>query len=159
MTEIYMDAEIRPNRSLSRKGFIILISLLTAINCVTAVVFVQIGAAFVPVFLGMDLLAVVVAFIASFRAAERIERVQVTAAEVRVIREWRQQAETVWISPTDLTRMAVVERDDDDELIQLRLADRRVTVAQALSPKERAAFARALDRALWRARRARMAGL
>lgn len=159
MTELYMDAEIRPNRSLSRKGFIILISLLTAINCVTAVVFVQIGAAFVPVFLGMDLLAVVVAFIASFRAAERIERVQVTAAEVRVIREWRQQAETVWISPTDLTRMAVVERDDDDELIQLRLADRRVTVAQALSPKERAAFARALDRALWRARRARMAGL
>lgn len=158
MTELYMDAEIRPNRSLSRKGFIVLISLLTAINCITAVVFVQIGAAFVPVFLGMDLLAVIVAFIASFRAAERIERVQITAAEVRVIREWRQQAETVWISPTDLTRMAVVERDEDDELVQLRLADRRVTVAQALSPKERAVFAKALDRALWRARRARMAG-
>ena len=158
MTELYMDAEIRPNRSLTRKGFIILISLLTAINCITAVVFVQIGAAFVPLFLGMDLLAVIVAFIASFRAAERIERIQITAAEVRVIREWRNQAETVWISPTDHTRMAVVERDDDDELVQLRLADRRVTVAQALSPKERADFARALDRALWRARRARMAG-
>jgi uncharacterized membrane protein len=158
MTELYMDAEIRPNRSLTRKGFIILISLLTAINCITAVVFVQIGAAFVPVFLGMDLLAVIVAFIASFRAAERVERVQITAAEVRVIREWRRQAETVWISPTDLTRMTVVERDDDDELVQLRLADRRVTVARALSPKERADFARALDRALWRARRARMAG-
>ena len=159
MTELYMDAEIRPNRSLTRKGFIVLISLLTAINCITAVVFVQIGAAFVPLFLGMDLLAVVVAFIASFRAAERIERVQVTAAEVRVIREWRRQAETVWISPTDLTRLAVVERDDDDELVQLRLADRRVTVARALSPKERADFARALDRALWQARRARMAGV
>lgn len=159
MTDLYMDAEIRPSRSLSRKGFIILISLLTAINCITAVVFVQIGAAFVPIFLGMDLLAVAVAFIASFRAAERIERVQVTAAEVRVVREWRRQAETVWISPTDMTRMAVVDRDDDDELVQLRLADRRLTVGMALSPKERAEFARALDRALWRARRARSAGV
>ena len=150
----YMDAVIRPNRSLTRKGFVILIGLLTAINCITAVVFVAIGATLVPIFLGMDLLAVVVAFIASFRAAERIERVQVTGAEVRVIRQWREHEETVWVSPTAFTRVHMVDRPDDDDELRLRLLDREVAVAQALSPRERAAFAQALDLAIWKARRA-----
>ena len=43
----HMDAVIRPNRSLSQRGFIILISLLTAINCITALVFLRIGATLV----------------------------------------------------------------------------------------------------------------
>lgn len=150
---LYMDAVIRPNRSLSRRGFVILISLLTAINVITAIVFVSMGAAPVPIFLGMDLLAIFVAFVASFRAAERIERVQVSAEEVRVIRQWREREETVWISPTRDTQVRVDRQDPDEEIIKLRLFGREFAVAQSLSLTERAAFGRALDRAIWRARR------
>ena len=30
---VFMDAEIRPNRSLSRRGFVVLITVLTVLNC------------------------------------------------------------------------------------------------------------------------------
>ena len=151
--QLYMDAVIRPHRSLTPRGFIILIAVLTTINCVTAAVFLFMGATPVPIFLGMDVLAVAVAFIASFRAAQRIERVQVSAAEVRVIRQWRDQAETVWISPTVYTQVSMVGREPEDEILKLRLSGRELAVAQALSPRERSEFAKALDRAIWRAKR------
>src|SRR5579864_8422267 len=83
----YMDAGITPQRSLSRKGFIVLISVLTGINTLTAIVFLAMRAAPVPLFLGLDVIAVAVAFVASARSARRRERIQVTADEVRVVLE------------------------------------------------------------------------
>src|SRR5258707_12587394 len=73
----YMDAVITPHRSLSERGFIILISVVTLANCCSAAVFVYMGAFFVPFFLGLDVLAVVVAFMACFRAARPVARSQV----------------------------------------------------------------------------------
>jgi uncharacterized membrane protein len=148
----YMDAVITPHRSLSRRGFIILISVLTAINSATAVLFLSLRAAPVPVFLGVDLLAVIVAFAASRRAGARQERVQVTAAEVRVLLETARGAETIWRSPTAFTRVALLGEAEDETDLQLRLSDRAVPVARALSRPERLAFAAALDRAIMRAR-------
>ena len=91
----YMDAVITPHRSLSRRGFIVLISVLTLINIATAAVFVAIGAGLVPVFLGLDVIALAVALIASNRSGQGRERVQVTAAEVRVVLETRRGARRV----------------------------------------------------------------
>jgi uncharacterized membrane protein len=149
---LYMDAVITPHRSLSRKGFIILISVLTAINTATAIVFLAMRAAPVPLFLGLDLIAIVVAFIASRRAALRRERIQVTAAEVRVVLETPKGEHTVWQSPTAFTRVALVGPDEDDADLQLRLSDRAVGVARALTRSERRDFAVALERAIRRAR-------
>jgi hypothetical protein len=59
---VYMDAEITPNRSLSQRGFIVLISVLTTFNCISAIAFVMMGALLVPIFLGLDVAAVVLAF-------------------------------------------------------------------------------------------------
>ena len=148
----YMDAVITPHRSLSRRGFIILISVLTAINSLTAVVFVLLHAAPVPLFLGLDVIALIVALIASGRAVRNRERVQVTAAEVRVVRETPKGAETVWLSPTAFTRVTLVGEDEDDQDLQLRLSDRGVAVARALTRSERRDFAVALERAIRRAR-------
>lgn len=150
---LYMDAEIRPNRSLSERGFIILISVVTVANCASAAVFLAMGATFVPFFLGLDLLAVIVAFLVSFSAAKRIERVQVSAAEIRITHETPKWTRLVWTSPTAFTRL-VVERDEERTVgVKLALSGREAEVAAALSPKERAAFAQALDRAIWRAKR------
>ena len=149
----YMDAVITPHRSLSRKGFIALIAAMTAINCITAMVFVVMGAAPVPVFLGLDLLAVVIAFYASYRAAERSERVQVTAEQVKVTREWKGGEQTLWVSPTAFTGVVLEGEAEDQDDLKLRLSGKEMAVARFLSPAERADFAKALDRAIWRAKR------
>ena len=153
---LYMDAEIRPNRSLSERGFIVLIIVVTVLNCASAAVFIALGATLVPFFLGADVLAIAVALMVSFNAARRIERVQVSASEIRVTLETpRRQSQLVWESPTALTRVRVEKEDNRAVSLKLALSGREAEVAAALSPRERADFARALDRAIWRAKRGR----
>jgi uncharacterized membrane protein len=151
----FMDAVITPHRSMSSKGFIILIAVLTTINAVSAAFFVMIGAGPVPIFLGLDLVAVIVAFAVSGRAARRQERIRVTASEVRVIKASPRGEETVWVSPTAFTRVALVGDAGDADFLRLRLSDRELRVACDLSRPERVAFAKALDRAIWQARTGR----
>ena len=152
---LYMDAEIRPNRSLSERGFIILISVVTLANCISAAVFMALGATFVPIFLGVDLVAVVVAFLVSFSAARRIERVQVSASEVRVTHETPKWSRLVWESPTAFTRVRVEKDEERTVALKLALSGKEAEVAAALSPRERADFAKALERAIWQAKRER----
>jgi uncharacterized membrane protein len=148
----YMDAVITPHRSLSQRGFIVLIAIMTAINALSAIVFLRMGAAPVPAFLGLDVVALVVALLVSRRATRIRERVQVTAAEIHVWRETPKGAPTLWRSPTAFTRVALVGPDEDDPDLQLRLSDRGVAVARALTRAERRAFAVALERAIRKAR-------
>ena len=153
---IFMDAEIRPNRSLSQRGFIILISVVTTLNCACAALFIAMGAYFVPMFLGLDVVAVVVAFLVSFAAAKQIERVRVTDRAVRITRETPRWTKLVWESPTAFTRVALFTEDDQAIDLRVALSGKEEPVARALSPKERAEFAKALEHAIREARRARM---
>lgn len=146
-TRLYMDATITPNRSLSKRGFGVLMGALIAINGLMAAYFLSVGAIPIPVFLGLDVLGVYVAFRISYRSALMAERVQVTAQEVRVLHERGRSRMTVWRSPTAFTRVDV-EAHEDAPRVRLRMSGRRWTVAAALSPKERTAFAEALKRAM-----------
>jgi uncharacterized membrane protein len=152
---LYMDAEIRPNRSLSERGFIVLIAVVTIANCASAAVFVAMGATFVPIFLGVDLLAVVVAFLVSFAAAKRVERVRVTSRDVRVTQETPRWSRVIWESPTAFTRVQVEREENRTVGLKLALSGRELPVAVALSPRERAEFAKALELAIWQAKRER----
>ena len=153
--QTYMDAVITPHRSLSERGFIILITVVTLANCCSAAVFVHMGAVYVPFFLGIDVLAIVAAFLVSFSAAKRIERVTITAREIVVTHEAPNWTRTVWESPTAFTRVSVVREEDRTVALRLALSGREVSVAQALSPRERGEFAKALERAISEARRER----
>jgi uncharacterized membrane protein len=152
--QLYMDAEIKPNRSLSERGFVILISVITIANVASALVFLNMGATYVPVFVGVDLLAVFLAFVISFRSGRVVERVQVSADEVKVTYETPRASRVVWESPTVFTRVTT-ERDEEDRVMALRLAlsGRQTAVAASLSPHERGEFAKALEDAIWRAKR------
>ncbi len=151
---LYMDAEIKPNRSLSPRGFIILIGVITATNVASAIIFVRLHAHFVPIFLAIGVLGLVIAFLSSFKAARVVERVQVSAAAVTVTHEAGPHVRLVWESPTAFTRVTT-ERDEDDRCTALHVAlsGRQKSVAVALSPSERGEFAKALEDAIWRARR------
>lgn len=149
---VYMDAVISPNRSLSERGFIVLIGVITLANCASAAVFVAMGGALAPIFLAVDLIAVVVAFLVSYSAARRVERISVTAREVRVVHEAPNGCKLVWESPTAFTRVAVETDDGRAVGLRLMLSGRETPVAQALSPRERGEFAKALEKAIRDAR-------
>ena len=147
-TALYMDAVIRPNRSLSMRGFYWLIGVLVLFNLAIGALMIALGAFPVPIFLGVDVLAVIVAFRASYRSGGLAERVQVSAAEVRVLHQAGRRSRVVWSSPTAFTRVAVEQPGEPETRIRLCLSGRALTVARALSPGERTDFAEALRRAI-----------
>lgn len=152
ISPVYMDAVISPNRSLSERGFIVLITVITLANCASAVVFVARGATLVPIFLAVDVIAVIVAFLVSFSAARRVERISVTAREVRVVHQAPNWSKVVWESPTAFTRVAVETDEGRTVGLRLMLSGRETPVAQALCPRERGEFAKALEQAIRDAR-------
>ena len=149
---LYMDAVIRPNRSLGRSGYRVVMGVLIVANLMLAAMFLRLGALLVPVFLGLDVLAVWLAFRASFRASERSEHVQVTAEAVTVSHQSAAGRRAVWRSPTAFTRVTLERPEEHEARVRLALSAKRLTVGRALSPPERVAFARALQRAIDAAR-------
>ena len=149
---LYMDAVITPNRSLSRRGFRTLMTVLVALNLAMATMFAVIGALPVPVFLGLDVLGLFIAFRLNYRAASQAERVQVSAQEVRVLHQIGDLAKVVWVSPTAFTRVDVEADGEHEAAIHIRLSGKAVSVGHALSPPERSDFAKALQAAIRAAR-------
>ena len=150
---LYMDAEITPNRSLSRGGLWVLLGIIAAYNLILMVFLLVIGAFPVPIFLGLDFAGVALAFHVSNRRAGWAERVQVSAERVEVVRLRPPAPEQiVWSSPTAFTRVAVERAGGHESRVQLRLSRRSLSVGASLSPAERSSFAEALKSAILRAR-------
>lgn len=149
---LHMDAVLTPTRSLSRTGLYVLLGVLALFNSLVAVLFLVMGAWPAPIFLGVDFLAVLLAFHLSYRQARRRERVQVSADEVRVVHEVGAQKRTVWRSPTAFTRVEVEAKGQPEVRVTLALSRRRLVVAGQVSPQERVDFADALEAAIRSAR-------
>ena len=154
---LYMDAVIRPNRSLSRAGMAVVLGVAVAFNLMVAAFLLVVGAPPVLPFLGLDVLALWLALRASNRALSRSDRVKVTAEEIVVSREDDRGAKVVWTSPTAFTRVDLDQPGEHESRVRLFMSRRRLTLARALSPEERVAFARALERAIKAARAERYA--
>jgi uncharacterized membrane protein len=150
--QLYMDAVIRQNASMSPLGLKVVLGVMMAMSLVFALFFFVIGAWPAPIFLGLDVLLVWLAFRASYRAAERQERVRVSAETVEISLEADGRAKTVWTSPTAFTGLDVESYGQDDTKVRLRMHRRRYLVGRALSPGERADLGRALENAIRKAR-------
>jgi uncharacterized membrane protein len=84
---VYMDAELRPNRSLSVHGFRIVMLSMAAMSFVAGLGFLSIGAWPVFGFFGLDVVLVYLAFKLNFKAGERErETIRVTAKDVAISR-------------------------------------------------------------------------
>ena len=149
---MHLDAVLTPNRSLPRSGLIVLLAVLAFFNVTTGLMMVlALHAAPIPFFLGLDFLAVAVAFRVSYRQARQAERVQVTADEVRVLHQIGAQQREVWRSPTAFTRVEL-DGEAEDAQVRLKLSGKSLTLARQLGPRERSDFGRALDQAVRQAR-------
>jgi uncharacterized membrane protein len=145
---LYMDHPIRPHRSLSKRGMAAILGLLIAYNLMLSVFMLMIGAFPVPVFLGLDVLGVLIAFRVSSLRAQRGERVQVTHDAVTILHEAGARRRTLWTSPTAFTRIEIDKQDDRVARVRVRLARRSLAVGAALGPAELADFADALRSAI-----------
>lgn len=147
-------ATITPHRSMNPSG-----ARLVLILCCLAVVgasipFIVLGAWPVAGFLGLDIVALAIAFRASFRSARSVEEVVLTPIDLLLRRiSHRGEREERRFNPlwTKLDR----EHDEDYGLMKLALVSRgeRVVIARELSPPERESFADALGEALAKVKR------
>jgi uncharacterized membrane protein len=147
-------AVITPHRSLTPRGFLILMLCLGALSFMSGVICVSIGAWPVFGFFGLDVLLVYFAFRANFRAARAYEQVTVTPSELTVrkvnhrggVREWT-------LNPVWVRLERIVHQEFGIERLFLVSHGRRLTIAAALGPHEKASFAQALSAALGEAKR------
>ena len=148
------ERRLRPHRSLSQRGFWILMGAFAAAMAASSLPFLLLGAWPVVGFMGLDVLLLYGAFRANFRAARAYEDVCVTPLELTVAKVSAKGAKREWRFNPSWVRL---EREDMEEFGTQRLAlasrGRQVEIASFLGPYAKADFADGLTRALSEARR------
>jgi uncharacterized membrane protein len=144
----YLDAALRPRRSLSPRGAVLLMVPVLIVNVIFATFFSLMGGAFVPPFLGLDVLGLGLALWLNFRAARLIERIRVSADEIVVTRERPGEVRQIWASSPAFTRIELTYPGRHASRLRLFSRGKGVTLASALAPAEREAFAEELKSAV-----------
>jgi len=145
---VLFDAVLTPHRSLSLRGFTILMAAAGLIGFGFGAAFILLGAWPVFGFCGVEWLLFYVFFRLNYRAARQQERLRLTAEALTVERRDPRGRVQSWTFQPYWLR---IEMDDPPEHgSQLALAShgRRLTIGRFLSPGERADLARALRKAL-----------
>ncbi len=145
---LFMDAVLRPHRSLSLKAFKLMLIGAIAVNAAVAIFFWVQGAFPVAGFLGLDVLALWLAFRWNYRAGQAAEYVRIAPGKVHVAAVDARGAATHWVLDPVWARVA---RDGRGVLIREREGQMRL--GAFLSPKECDGFADALSLALSKAKR------
>jgi uncharacterized membrane protein len=147
-------AVLTPHRSLSRKGFAVLMLVLGVISFATGMVFFLAGAWPVLGFCGLDVLLIYWAFQVSYRRAEAYEQVTVTSSELTVRKVSHRGRISEWtLNPLWVQLDRVVHAEFGIERLFLVSRGRRLAIAGFLGPQEKESFALALAAALGEAKR------
>lgn len=150
---VYMDAQLRPNRSLSANGFRIVMLSMAAMSFFAGVGFLSIGAWPVVGFFGLDVVLVYLAFKINFKSGERErETVRITATEMIISRTCYRGFTAWWRVSPAFARVNVHKLNDYETAVQITAGGTSVPLATCLSHPERMAFADALKNALSQAR-------
>lgn len=151
---IEFSAALRPHRSLSPRGFAVLMAAVGGVSFIFGALFLALGAWPVFGFLGLDVLILYIAFRRSFADAEVSEIVEVTGHEVVLYNARPPKPLTERRFPRAWVRVHLDE-DHERELIgslALVYAGRRTEFASFLPPEERKSLAAALKAAVARPR-------
>ena len=146
-------AVLRPHRSLSPRGFMLVMLALISCSFTAGLAFWSMGAWPVVGFFGLDILLVQLAFRANYRQARAFEEVAVFPDRL-TIRQTTSRGETTEADFNPYWARIEVERHPEAGVTRVTIAShgRRLDVAGLLGPWERESFADALARALAEAR-------
>jgi len=148
-------AVLRPYRSLSPRGFAILMAAILACTFAIGVAFWLKGAWPVVGFCGLDILLVQQAFRLNYRQARAAEEIELTRDRLS-IRRISKRGVTTETGLNPCWARLEVDRHPDFGVTGVRIAShgRHFDLATFLGPRERAEFADALGAALARVRQA-----
>jgi uncharacterized membrane protein len=151
---VLFSALLTPHRSLNRTSFVLVMTFLSVISFATGVAFLMMGAWPVFGFLGLDVLAIYVAFKINFGRARAREEITVTSSELRVRRVSHRGHVVEWVlNPLWVRLDEVIHEEFGTERIYLISRGRRVSVGSFLGAEEKASFAKALRAGLIAAQR------
>ncbi len=149
---LLFNAQLTPHRSLSAKGFIILMAMVCGISFAAGIGFFLAGAWPVVGFLGIDVLLIYLAFRINYRHARIREVLTLTKDELKVTRfnHWG-EAESWSFQPYWL-QILMDDPPESDSRLTLRSHGRDLVVGNFLNAAERLEVAIALRNALTEAR-------
>ena len=149
---IYLDAELRPNASLSSHAFMIVMSLVGVFSFAAGILYFIVGAWPVFGFFGLDALAIWYAFKLSFRAQEQVTYVRVDESHVRLWHMQRGKPDKKADIPTAFVRVALDEPVMHNSFLTLQYGETAWVIGRFLTLKKRKDFARQLHAAISSAR-------
>lgn len=154
-----MDAELfsavlAPHRSLSQRGFVIVMAFVSLVSFVAGLTFWLMGAWPVFGFFGLDVLAIYWAFKINFARAAAREEISVTPTELKLRRISHRGHVMEWtFNPLWVRLDQQIHEEFGVERLYLASRKQRVAVGSFLGPDEKASFAKALTTALNAAKR------
>lgn len=141
-------AVLTPHRSLSPRGFVIVMTALGGISFVAGTIFYAIGAWPVMGFFGLDVLLVYIAFRLNYRSGRNCEIVELRGGELTVRRFTAARAEQSWTVNSYWARIKVVESAGYAHELRLVSHGRHLVLGDFLTLDEKRDFAAALGRVL-----------
>ncbi len=147
-SRVLFNAVLRPNRSLSPRGFKILMAMIATAMFVCGTGFFIAGAWPVIGFLGLDIALVYIAFRLSYRSGGGYETVFLTADELTVtkVNHLGQKQHTLF-QPYWL-RISLDDSPEGENQLIISSHGQSVSIGQFLAPDERGELAQALECAL-----------
>ncbi|SMF08512.1 Uncharacterized membrane protein [Tistlia consotensis] len=141
---VVFEALLTPYRSLSPRGFLILMSAVACVAFAAGMTFFQLGAWPVPGFMGAEVLLIYGAFKINYRRAKGFERLELTADRLTVRRVDHWGEETTWRFQPYWLRIEIADPPEPDSPLSLRSHGRSLTIGGFLSAQERLELAKTL---------------
>ncbi len=142
------DVLLTPHRSLSPRGFLMLMGLVCAISFTAGLIFYLAGAWPVVGFLGLDVLLIYVAFRVNYRRADMYETLHMTprTLTVRRVNHWGEESR--WSFQPAWLQILMDDPPGHSSQLTLRSHGNSVVIGSFLTPGERLDLASALRSAL-----------
>jgi uncharacterized membrane protein len=141
-------ATLLPHRSLSRKGFLVLMALVGLVCFISGLAFAMIGAWPVFGFFGLDILLVYIAFRMNYRAARMFESINLSEDELRITRVHPSGRSESWSFNPYWVRFELREFENGADEMSLTSHGRKLIFGAFLSDIEKKDFASAFRDAL-----------
>ncbi len=151
---LLLDACLRPNRSLSPRGFVILMSAVCAISFVGGLAFFLAGAWPVVGFMGLDVLLIYFAFRINYRDGRNYETLCMSPDDLEVTKVNYHGKARRWHFQPAWLQVHIDNPVEHDSALTLRSHGKSLVIGSFLAPEERAEVANVVSEALMKARQA-----
>jgi uncharacterized membrane protein len=145
-------AVLHPHRSLSQRGFLLVMAFVCLVSTATGIAFYMIGAWPILGFYGLDVLAIYVAFRLNYKAGTGYELVELTPQLLTITQVKPSGAKRSFDFNPYWVRVLLNEWPDGSAVLKLTLHGKEFEFARFLNADEKKDFAKALQSALATAR-------